>query len=106
MTTIIEKMIALGIPVIVEQSNEERGEYAFASLSEEQQYQINKIFGGWNAIKVQRNILLSESDWTQMADAPLTIGEKLLWSEYRQALRDIPQTFANPEDVIFPEKPS
>lgn len=26
--------------------------------------------------------------------------------EYRQALRDIPQTFTNPEDVVWPQKPS
>lgn len=26
--------------------------------------------------------------------------------EYRQALRDIPQTYTNPEDVVWPQKPS
>ncbi|MEZ8694678.1 phage tail assembly chaperone [Vibrio splendidus] len=26
--------------------------------------------------------------------------------QYRQALRDIPQTFTNPEDVVWPQKPS
>ena len=26
--------------------------------------------------------------------------------QYRQALRDIPQTFSNPEDVVWPQKPS
>jgi len=24
---------------------------------------------------------------------------------YRQSLRDLPQTFANPEDVVWPTKP-
>lgn len=36
-----------------------------------------------------RNNLLSDSDWTQIADAPLTDGEKLNWKTYRQALRDV-----------------
>lgn len=26
--------------------------------------------------------------------------------QYRQALRDIPQTYKNPEDVVWPQKPS
>ncbi len=26
--------------------------------------------------------------------------------QYRQALRDIPQTYSNPEDVVWPQKPS
>lgn len=26
--------------------------------------------------------------------------------QYRQALRDIPQTYTNPEDVVWPQKPS
>ncbi len=26
--------------------------------------------------------------------------------QYRQALRDIPQTFTNAEDVVWPQKPS
>lgn len=25
---------------------------------------------------------------------------------YRQALRDIPQTYSNPEDVVWPQKPT
>ncbi|XNS87586.1 phage tail assembly chaperone [Vibrio cyclitrophicus] len=29
-----------------------------------------------------------------------------LFRQYRQALRDIPQTYSNPEDVVWPQKPS
>jgi Phage tail assembly chaperone protein len=36
----------------------------------------------------------------------MTSEEKLAWSAYRQALRDIPQDFDNPEDVVFPEVPN
>ena len=32
------------------------------------------------------------SDWTQLADADLTVEEKAAWTEYRQKLRDITDT--------------
>lgn len=60
---------------------------------------------GWPQIKKQRNYLLTICDWTQNADAVLTLTEKTAWQDYRQALRDIPQTFTNPDDVVFPEAP-
>ena len=37
----------------------------------------------------ERNTLLSNSDWTQVADTPLSDADKALWVTYRQALRDI-----------------
>ena len=56
-------------------------------------------------IKNHRGQLLSACDWTQLPDAPLTEIERLSWQQYRQALRDLPQTYPNPIDVIFPEQP-
>ena len=41
------------------------------------------------AVRDERNKLLAESDWTQMADSPLTDEAKSSWATYRQALRDI-----------------
>lgn len=57
----------------------------------------------WEEIKAQRNVHLKDSDWTDLPNTPLS--NKQAWQNYRQALRDIPQTFARPEDVIWPEKP-
>ena len=59
----------------------------------------------WTAIRMHRGQFLNQSDWTQLPDAPLTAEEKTAWSTYRQALRDLPQNFSNPEDVIFPDTP-
>lgn len=59
----------------------------------------------WNLIRSQRNLLLAASDWTQLADAYLTETEKIAWNEYRQALRNLPQDFSMPEEVIFLEAP-
>lgn len=36
-----------------------------------------------------RNQLLTDSDWTQMPDSPLTDEAKALWVTYRTALRDL-----------------
>ena len=41
-------------------------------------------------IRPVRNQKLAESDWTQLADAPLTSAKKKEWAKYRQALRDVP----------------
>jgi hypothetical protein len=56
----------------------------------------------WDDIRNRRKALLESSDHTQTLDWP---GDKAAWTVYRQALRDIPQTFANPADVIWPTAP-
>ena len=49
-----------------------------------------------------RNYLLSQSDWTQVADAPV---DQAVWAVYRQALRDVPQQSGFPNNIIWPTKP-
>lgn len=60
----------------------------------------------WNIIRLHRDDLLARCDWTQIQDAALTEAEKIAWGEYRQALRNIPQDYETPDEVVFPEKPS
>ena len=57
----------------------------------------------WKDIRGRRNNLLASSDYTQVLDFT---GDRQAWAAYRQQLRDIPQTFTNPEDVIWPGKPN
>ena len=52
------------------------------------------------AIRTQRNQLLAESDWTQLADTPV---DKTVWSVYRQSLRDISSQKGFPWDVVWPK---
>lgn len=56
------------------------------------------------AVKVrdERNKLLKDSDWTQLADSPV---DKTAWSIYRQVLRDIPTQVGFPASVSWPIKP-
>ena len=57
----------------------------------------------WQQMRVYRNQLLKESDWTQGDDVPDTI--KLPYQTYRKALRDIGDA-ATTADVVWPTKPS
>jgi hypothetical protein len=56
----------------------------------------------WEVIRRKRSGLLFQSDWTQLADAPLTQEQKNAWAVYRQALRDVPSSAATPEEVVWP----
>ena len=57
----------------------------------------------WDDVRINRNALLAESDWTQLTDAQasLTEEQKQEWSAYRQALRDMPSTYADIEHVAL-----
>jgi hypothetical protein len=59
----------------------------------------------WQALRDRRNMLLSESDWTQVADSPLNQQDRDAWKKYRQELRDMPETMLDPENVVWPIKP-
>ena len=58
----------------------------------------------WEPIREKRDNLLSQSDWTQLSD--VQVGNKSQWAEYRQKLRDITKDFQNPQEVVWPVKPS
>jgi hypothetical protein len=55
-----------------------------------------------NQVRAERNQKLSDTDWTQVADAPV---DKQAWAEYRQALRNVPDQAGFPWDVQWPEMP-
>jgi hypothetical protein len=55
-----------------------------------------------NEVRYKRNALLTQSDWTQLADAPV---DNLAWAVYRQSLRDITLQAGFPFTVDFPVAP-
>jgi len=55
-----------------------------------------------NEARTQRDALLAETDWTQVADAPV---DAQAYADYRQALRDVPQQSGFPGDIDWPEAP-
>jgi len=58
----------------------------------------------WAEIREQRNVLLSDSDWTQFQDSPITGSKLTEYQTYRQELRDI-TTNENPFTLTWPTKP-
>ena len=54
-------------------------------------------------MRILRNRLLAESDWTQAVDNPT--GNAEAWATYRQALRDFPVTWVPSETAEFPNPP-
>lgn len=60
----------------------------------------------WLQFRINRAVKLKETDWTQTTDAPLTPEKKAEFTAYRQSLRDIPQTYDNPDDIVWPTKPT
>lgn len=59
----------------------------------------------WNRVKMVRQSMLAQSDWTQTQDSPVSEEMKEQWRIFRQQLRDIPQNFADPREVVFPIPP-
>ena len=60
------------------------------------------------ALRIHRNWLLKDSDWTQFNDSPLSNSKKAEWATYRQALRDLPSNYTDTDEaskVEWPEEP-
>lgn len=56
-------------------------------------------------IRSMRDKLLLESDWTQLPNNPLSVEKQNEWAAYRQALRDITETYQVGQELTWPTKP-
>lgn len=59
----------------------------------------------WKAIRSTRDKRLSDSDWTQLPDVPLSAEKKAEWATYRQALRDVTDQ-SDPFNITWPVEPA
>ena len=62
----------------------------------------------WTRIRTERDKLLTESDWTQANDTPLTDADFAKWKTYRTSLRDLPSDQSSKtkySDITWPTKP-
>ena len=55
-------------------------------------------------LRENRDKALAFTDWTQLPDVPHSTKTK--WAAYRQALRDITETYPNGRDVVWPVPPT
>jgi hypothetical protein len=69
---------------------------------QEQQYKLQKDSEQASSVRAQRTQLLKDSDWTQVADAPI---DKTAWAQYRQQLRDVPSQTGFPWNITWPTQP-
>jgi len=65
-------------------------------------YKARKDAEQAKGVREERNRKLTETDWTQLADAPVN---SVAWSNYRQALRTLPEQAGFPFNVQWPEQP-
>ena len=56
----------------------------------------------WASIRAERDSKLMDSDW--MANSDVTMSSA--WKTYRQALRDLPASESDPDDITWPTEPS
>ena len=56
----------------------------------------------WASIRTQRDAKLAESDWRANSDVTMSSA----WKTYRQALRDLPASESDPDDITWPDEPS
>lgn len=54
------------------------------------------------AVRTDRNKRLADSDWTQLADTPVT---GTAWATYRQALRNVTAQAGFPWEITWPDAP-
>jgi hypothetical protein len=118
-TTTSEVLESLGADVVFEgpQAQPERYQVAFADG-------VEQIEGKWytkysvadmdadaiaakdaeqaKSVRTSRGDKLKDSDWTQVADAPV---DKAAWATYRQALRDVTQQSGFPWTIEWPTQP-
>ena len=62
----------------------------------------------WVNIRTERDKLLTESDWTQGNDTPLSAADVAKWKTYRTSLRDLPSDQSSKtkySDITWPTKP-
>ena len=52
-------------------------------------------------IRDKRNQLLAETDWWAVSDRTMTSAQ----TQYREDLRNLPASNADPDQIVFPTKP-
>ena len=63
-----------------------------------------KLEEKWVEVRIMRDALLAQSDWTQFQDSPISGTTLVEWQTYRQSLRDVTSQ-PNPFNLSWPAKP-
>ena len=80
--------------------------YKWKGSSEEWEFDSDKF---WTDVRTDSLSRLVQSDWTQLPDCKLSLSKQGEWTDYRQALREVPQTNSGTtklDEIVWPDKPS
>ena len=67
----------------------------------DEQLEAAFVIYNWDYVRTQRDSLLAATDFYALSDVTMSAD----MTTYRQALRDLPASTANSEDVVWPTKP-
>lgn len=88
-------------------SREWKGDYyTWSGDTESWSFNSSKF---WEEVRKDRNDRLYQCDWTQLPDCKLSLSKQGEWTDYRQALRGVPQTNSGTtklDEIVWPDKPS
>lgn len=94
--------------VNLERSTEKQGEdwvEVWIETPATQEQIEQRIMASSNDVRMERNDLLTQTDWTQMPDVNMEESKKSEWRTYRQSLRDMTQQEGFPWNISWPVKP-
>jgi hypothetical protein len=74
----------------------------FSAAEQEAAYKSAKDAEQAKSVRTSRGEKLKDSDWTQVADAPV---DQAAWATYRQALRDVTGQQGFPWTITWPTQP-
>lgn len=97
-----ETVRAVRLPLPVDAPEGAEAEIALEADPAKVQEQIDLR---WSQLRQERNVRLSASDWTQLADVQMSEEKKLAWAAYRAALRNLPSVTADPFAPEWPMQP-
>jgi len=80
---------------------EEHGRKLFEIINKDEVKQYCPPDNLADIVRAERDLLLQQSDWSQLPDVPQAVKDK--WAVYRQKLRDLPLQKGFPIQVIWPE---
>ena len=83
------------------------GEYIELTAEEIQEMEDRRAAADldFSMVRAERDGMLRNTDWTQIADAALGAHTAEEWATYRQELRDLPAGFSKVSEVVFPDDP-
>ena len=94
------KNIEEGTPILSDSSY-----IQFWNITDATEEEISaKLEEKWVEVRIMRDTLLAQSDWTQFQDSPLSGTQLTEWQTYRQSLRDVTSQ-PNPFNLSWPAKP-